>query len=58
MATDPLRWHIGFVGYGEVGRILAEDETFCHCAGGHCRAVGFDRKTHPRARHHRLFIQK
>jgi 3-hydroxyisobutyrate dehydrogenase-like beta-hydroxyacid dehydrogenase len=25
MATDPLRWHVGFVGYGEVGRIFAED---------------------------------
>jgi 3-hydroxyisobutyrate dehydrogenase-like beta-hydroxyacid dehydrogenase len=22
---DPLRWHVGLVGYGEVGRILAED---------------------------------
>ena len=25
MATDPKRWQIGLVGYGEVGRILAED---------------------------------
>src|SRR5215471_13135330 len=25
MATNPLQWHIGFVGYGEVGRILSED---------------------------------
>src|SRR2546430_1607503 len=25
MATDPLKWHVGFVGYGEVGRILSED---------------------------------
>src|SRR5882724_11490168 len=24
-ATDPRQWNIGFVGYGEVGRILAED---------------------------------
>ena len=23
--TDPKRWHVGLVGYGEVGRILAED---------------------------------
>ena len=23
--SDPLRWHVGLVGYGEVGRILAED---------------------------------
>jgi len=23
--TDPHRWHVGLVGYGEVGRILAED---------------------------------
>ncbi len=23
--ADPLRWHVGLVGYGEVGRILAED---------------------------------
>jgi len=25
MATDPKRWSVGLVGYGEVGRILAED---------------------------------
>jgi len=25
MQTDPTRWQIGLVGYGEVGRILAED---------------------------------
>ncbi|MEO7152004.1 MAG: DUF1932 domain-containing protein [Burkholderiaceae bacterium] len=25
MAADPLRWHIALIGYGEVGRILAED---------------------------------
>jgi 3-hydroxyisobutyrate dehydrogenase-like beta-hydroxyacid dehydrogenase len=25
MATNPKRWHVGLVGYGEVGRILAED---------------------------------
>lgn len=25
MATDPKRWSLGLVGYGEVGRILAED---------------------------------
>ncbi|MBC7994103.1 MAG: NAD(P)-dependent oxidoreductase [Rhizobacter sp.] len=25
MNTDPTQWHIGLVGYGEVGRILAED---------------------------------
>lgn len=25
LATDPNRWRIGFVGYGEVGRILSED---------------------------------
>ncbi len=25
MNTDPHRWHVGLVGYGEVGRILAED---------------------------------
>ena len=25
MDTDPLRWRVGLVGYGEVGRILAED---------------------------------
>src|SRR6185295_10482231 len=25
MATNPLEWHVGFVGYGEVGRILTED---------------------------------
>ncbi len=25
MNTDPKQWHVGLVGYGEVGRILAED---------------------------------
>ena len=25
MATDPKQWQVGLVGYGEVGRILAED---------------------------------
>ena len=25
MLNDPNRWHVGLVGYGEVGRILAED---------------------------------
>src|SRR3954471_11230156 len=25
IATDPRQWNIGLVGYGEVGRILAED---------------------------------
>ena len=25
MFSDPKRWHVGLVGYGEVGRILAED---------------------------------
>lgn len=25
MSVNPKQWHIGFVGYGEVGRILAED---------------------------------
>jgi phosphoglycerate dehydrogenase-like enzyme len=24
-STDPKRWNVGLVGYGEVGRILAED---------------------------------
>jgi phosphoglycerate dehydrogenase-like enzyme len=24
-SMDALRWHVGLVGYGEVGRILAED---------------------------------
>ena len=25
MSPDPKRWQVGLVGYGEVGRILAED---------------------------------
>jgi 3-hydroxyisobutyrate dehydrogenase-like beta-hydroxyacid dehydrogenase len=25
MDSDPLKWHVGLVGYGEVGRILSED---------------------------------
>src|SRR5579864_9075435 len=24
-ATEPRQWHVGLVGYGEVGRIIAED---------------------------------
>ncbi|HKQ84803.1 MAG TPA: hypothetical protein VJS42_21575 [Steroidobacteraceae bacterium] len=29
MNTDPLQWRVGLVGYGEVGRILAEDSRAC-----------------------------
>jgi prephenate dehydrogenase len=25
MVANPVQWHVGLVGYGEVGRILAED---------------------------------
>ncbi|SEO92064.1 hypothetical protein SAMN05444123_10620 [Rhodopseudomonas pseudopalustris] len=25
MSSDPTKWRIGLVGYGEVGKILAED---------------------------------
>ena len=25
LTTDPRKWHVGLIGYGEVGRILAED---------------------------------
>ncbi len=25
MPTNPKRWNVGLIGYGEVGRILAED---------------------------------
>ena len=25
MNANPAQWHVGLVGYGEVGRILAED---------------------------------
>ena len=25
MNADPMKWQVGLVGYGEVGRILAED---------------------------------
>jgi 3-hydroxyisobutyrate dehydrogenase-like beta-hydroxyacid dehydrogenase len=25
LASDPKQWHVGLIGYGEVGRILAED---------------------------------
>lgn len=39
IAADPLRWRIGLVGYGEVGRILAEDLR----ARG-LRVVAYDRK--------------
>ena len=41
IAIDPLRWRIGLVGYGEVGRILAEDLR----ARG-VRVSAFDLKLH------------
>ncbi|MGH6681180.1 MAG: NAD(P)-dependent oxidoreductase, partial [Bradyrhizobium sp.] len=25
LPSDPRTWHVGLVGYGEVGKILAED---------------------------------
>ncbi len=25
LKTDPRQWNVGLIGYGEVGRILAED---------------------------------
>ncbi len=40
VGTDPLRWRIGLVGYGEVGRILAEDLR----ARGVERVVAYDVK--------------
>ena len=36
MATDPLHWQVGLVGYGEVGRILAEDLRALGVAVGAC----------------------
>jgi 3-hydroxyisobutyrate dehydrogenase-like beta-hydroxyacid dehydrogenase len=39
-ADDPTRWHIGLLGYGEVGRILAED---LH-AGGAAQIRAYDLK--------------
>ena len=38
--VDPLTWRIGLVGYGEVGRILAEDL----CGRGVARVVACDLK--------------
>ena len=54
MHPDPLHWHIGLVGYGEVGRVLAEDLR----ARG-CTVSAFDRKllqadTAPTLRAHAL----
>jgi 3-hydroxyisobutyrate dehydrogenase-like beta-hydroxyacid dehydrogenase len=40
MTIDPRKWHIGLVGYGEVGRILAEDLA----ARGAARLVAYDVK--------------
>jgi 3-hydroxyisobutyrate dehydrogenase-like beta-hydroxyacid dehydrogenase len=44
---DPTHWHIGFVGYGEVGRILAEDlraqglaVSACDLKLGHAESAG------------------
>ena len=39
MNSHPAHWHIGLVGYGEVGRILAEDLR----AQG-CTVSAYDRK--------------
>ncbi|HMW22428.1 MAG TPA: DUF1932 domain-containing protein [Burkholderiaceae bacterium] len=54
MSVDPRSWHIGLVGYGEVGRILAEDLR----AQG-CTVSAYDRKldatdTAPALRAHAL----
>ncbi len=54
MTTDPKTWHVGLVGYGEVGRILAEDLR----AQG-CTVSAHDRKldapeTAPALRRHAL----
>ena len=54
MSVDPRSWHIGLVGYGEVGRILAEDLR----AQG-CTVSTYDRKldaadTAPALRSHAL----
>ncbi len=38
--NDPLSWHVGLVGYGEVGRILAEDLR----AGGVAQVAAYDVK--------------
>ncbi len=38
--NDPLSWHVGLVGYGEVGRILAEDLR----ARGVARVAAYDVK--------------
>lgn len=40
LPTDPLQWRIGLVGYGEVGRILAEDLR----ARGVAQVTAFDLK--------------
>jgi len=40
MSIDPLQWRIGLVGYGEVGRILAEDLR----ARGVARVLAYDVK--------------
>ena len=40
VASDPLQWHVGLVGYGEVGRILAEDLR----AAGVARVTAYDSK--------------
>ena len=47
LPTSPLQWHIGLVGYGEVGRILAEDLrakglaiSACDLKLGHAESAG------------------
>ncbi len=40
VTDDPLQWHVGLVGYGEVGRILAEDLR----AAGVARVTAYDSK--------------
>jgi 3-hydroxyisobutyrate dehydrogenase-like beta-hydroxyacid dehydrogenase len=55
LQEDPLRWHVGLVGFGEVGRILAEDlrQRMVQVSvydlkldGDHCGALRDHARTH------------
>ncbi len=56
MSVDPRSWHIGLVGYGEVGRILAEDLRAQGCTVSACDRKLDAADTAPALRAHALAL--
>ena len=56
MSVDPRSWHIGLVGYGEVGRILAEDLRAQGCTVNACDRKLDAADTAPALRAHALAL--